>query len=314
MAERKQKAIDVVYVLGTGSNWNNNEIRFSLRSVEKNLKGVRKIWIIGEKPDWIRNINHIQHPDEIGPNNADGNIIRKVLRACREESLTENFLFINDDHLIMKPMTASEIPPYHKGNMLNFPKEYFEETFWRLRLWRTRNILHQKGFKALHFDCHVPLVMNKNRFPEVMAMFDYEKATGYTMKSLYGNVVYPDAPRLNGEKATVFKPYVIEDLIIRVRNKSFVSFNDDGLRPPLKIWLYDTFLKPSKYEIPESGKEACFEIIKWLKSKDKDYETGSLIYAKYGRAKKAKKYFSKNESKARKMKLEHKLKELLYYL
>jgi hypothetical protein len=70
--------IDVVYILGTGSYWRNNEIRFSLRALERNLRGIRKIWIVGDYPDFIKNINHIPFKDEL-LNNADGNIIRKVL-------------------------------------------------------------------------------------------------------------------------------------------------------------------------------------------------------------------------------------------
>ena len=37
--------IDVVYVLGTGSKWHNNEIRFSLRALEKNLRDYRHIYV-----------------------------------------------------------------------------------------------------------------------------------------------------------------------------------------------------------------------------------------------------------------------------
>jgi hypothetical protein len=303
-------AIDVVYVLGKGSGWRNNELRFSLRSIAKNLKGIRKVWIVGEKPEFVKNVNHIPFPDEL-LNNADGNIIRKVLRVCQEKTLTDNFLFVNDDHLIVKPVTAGDIPPYHKGNMESFKKEFFEANFWRGRLYRTKNILQQKGYPALHFDCHVPIVFNKNRFPEVINKFDFEKNTGYTMKSLYGNVVHPDAPELNGEKAVIFRPYVLSDINERVKSRTFVAFNDDGLRPPLKTWLYANFPEPSKYEkVPA---DPFFEIIDWILSDEKDFATGCQLYDKFGKAKKVKKYFSKGESNARYMKLEHKIRELLNY-
>lgn len=304
-------SIDVVYVLGKGTAWSNNEIRFSLRSVEKNLKGVRKIWVIGEKPDFLKNVNHIPYPDEL-VNNADGNIIRKVLRACQEEKLTDDFLFINDDHLIMKQVTASEIPPYQKGDLAVLPKEFFEVNFWRLRLYRTRNILQLRGFSALHFDCHCPIVFNKKRFPEVISLFDYAKNTGYTMKSLYGNVVHPDAPLMTGEKKILFRPYTMEDIKKRTADCIFASFNDDGLTPALKEWLYDSFPKPSKYEKIQE-EDAALEVIKWLRS-DQNFEEGTRIFERYGKARKAKKYFGKGETKARSLKLEHKMKELLNYL
>jgi hypothetical protein len=305
-------AIDVVYVLGTGSKWKNNEIRFSLRSLDRNLQEFRKIWIVGEKPEFIKGISHIPYPDEL-VNNADGNIIRKILRVCQEKTLTENFLFINDDHLVLKPIIASEIQPFHKGDLQGFTKEFYNLNFWRGRLFRTRNILLQKGLSTLHFDCHCPIVINKKRFPEVMGMFDYERNIGYTMKSMYGNVVHPDAPLMKGEKVTLFRPYTIKDLVIRTSNSLFASFNDDGLTPMLKEWLLNTFPEPSRFE-KEISMDPSFEIIGWLQSDEKNYEEGKRLYDRYGKAKKAKKYFSKGESDARYLKLEHKLKELLNYL
>jgi hypothetical protein len=307
------KPIDVVYVLGTGSIWNNNELRFSLRSLEKNLKGFRKVWIVGEKAEWLKNVNHIAYPDEL-PNNADGNIIRKVLRVCQEKGLTEDFLFINDDHLVIKPVEAAAIPPYHKGDMTSFPPAYFTVNFWRGRLFRTKNILVERGYKALHFDCHCPIVINKIKFPEVISQFNYEKNTGYTMKSLYGNVVHPDGPLLTNEKTVIFRPYVLKDIEERVKVPTFLSFNDDGLKPALKNWLYLNFPESSKYEKSGIAMEPYFEIMNWLNSPEKDFRTGMAIYDKYGTAKKVKKYLSKGESTARYMKLEHKIRELLNYV
>ena len=307
------KKIDVVYVLGSGSTWHNNEIRFSLRSLQINLRNFGKIWIIGQKPDFIKGVNHIPFPDEL-VNNADGNIIRKVLRVCKEDSLTDDFLFINDDHLVIKPISAINIPPYHKGDLTKNGSAYYEVNFWRGRLYRTKNILIKKGFPALHFDCHTPIVINKYRFPEVISLFDYEKHIGYTMKSLYGNVVYgTDAPELSGQKVTIFRPMITSDLNEYIKNRQFVAFNDNGLTKYLKQWLIENFPNQSKYE--KTGSEDPFiEVLTWLNSNERDYAKGMKLYDLYGRSKKVKKYLSKKESTARYFKLEHKLKELLNYL
>jgi len=307
----QHKSIDVVYVLGTGSNWRNNEIRFSLRALERNLKGIRKVWIVGEKPDFIKNVTHIPYPDDLGINNADGNIIRKVLRACQEPTLSENFLFINDDHLIMKSIVAAEIPPFRKMDMATLKDEFFQDNSWRGRLFRTKNMLIKKGYSAYHFDCHTPILFNKKLFPEVMARFDYARDIGYTMKSLYGNVVYPNAPKLKGEKIVIFKPYILKDIIDLVKNRIFVAFNDDGLRPAMKEWLYTNFPEPSKYE--KVVKDPFLDIIKWLLSAEKDFSTGCRLYDNYGKSRKTKKYLSKGESNSRYLKLDHKIKELLNY-
>jgi hypothetical protein len=314
MENQKTRPIDVVYVLGTGSSWKNNELRFSLRALEKNLKEFRKIWIVGEKPDWIKGINHIPFKDEL-VNNADGNIARKVLRVCQEKGLTEKFLFINDDHLVMKPVNAIDIPAFHKGDMATFSNEYFETDFWRGRLWRTKNILIQKGFTAFHYDCHVPMVMSKKLFPVVMSQFNFEKNIGFTMKSLYGNVVYKESgTRLKGEKITVFKPMTYDQVKEHCVGHKFVAFNDKGLRPGMKRWMYNNFPDPSSFEKEDMKKEPYMEILEWLSSEDKNYTAGSMLFDKYGKSKKVKKFFSREENSGRREKLEHQLRELLNYL
>ena len=84
--------------------------------------------------------------------------------------------------------------------------------------------------------------MNKKKFPEVVAQFDYQNSTGCTMKSLYGNVVHGNSdPHLNGEKVTIFRPMTLEQVKERVANRQFIAFNDDGLRPGLKHWLMENF-------------------------------------------------------------------------
>jgi hypothetical protein len=314
MASQSKNSIDVVYVLGKGSSWRNNELRFSLRALEKNLLEYRKIWVIGEKPEWMQGINHIPFKDEL-VNNADGNIIRKVLRICQERTLTRNFLFMNDDHLVTKPIRAAEILPYQKGNMAEFSPEYFETDFWRGRLWRTRNILLEKGFTAYHFDCHVPIVIDKKRFPEVMSQFNFEKNIGFTMKSLYGNVIHGEsAPKLNGEKITVFRPMTFDQVKLHCAGRQFVAFNDSGLRPGFKRWLHINYPTASSFEKSNVDPEPYMEIVKWLNSENRQYKEGYELFERHGKSKKVKRFLSREENPARRMKLEHQLQELLNYL
>ena len=131
----KPKLMDVVYVIGKGSNWRDNELRFSLRSITKNGSGIRNIFIVGERPDYIKNIIHIPASDIFDPAvNADGNIITKILTACGDKRLSENFLFINDDHLVLKPVNIADVPAFHKGSMDTFPDEYWNLNHWRKSL------------------------------------------------------------------------------------------------------------------------------------------------------------------------------------
>jgi hypothetical protein len=193
-------------------HWNNNEIRFSIRSVYQYLEGFGKIYIVGEKPDFLEGRIHIQHPDEFSPENADGNIIRKVLRACQDPSVSEKFLFMNDDHLFLKETRVAEIPPFHKGDMNSFPQHYYGMNPWRKRLYLNKLALEKYGLPTLHYDCHTPAIFEKKKFIDAMSRFDYASGIGLTMKSLYGNIYYPKAPLLAGEKRILFSFFKIQQL------------------------------------------------------------------------------------------------------
>ncbi len=99
---------DIVYPLGKGSVWKNNELRYSLRSFEKFAIGIRNVYLVGEFPDWINGI--INLPCKDGPN-KEINIANKIYTACLDPNLSDDFIFANDDHIITQPIDL-EIPNY----------------------------------------------------------------------------------------------------------------------------------------------------------------------------------------------------------
>ncbi len=300
--------MDLIYTLGTGSKWSNNEIRFSLRSVVKNLEGYGHIYIIGEDPGFLSGpgLTIIPHPDEIGPHNADGNIIRKVIRACQIKELSDDFIFINDDNYFIKPMHVADIYPFHKGDMNYVDPNIYTYNYWGRRLGRTRRHLMEHGIVPLHFDHHAPIVFNKAKFPDVVSVFDYATDVGLTIKSLYGSVIYPGAPKMNGEKVAIFKPYTLSQISKFLANALYAANNDKGLNDSFKYWLFTQFPEATPWETePISDKIIAFA--QWLDS-DRDYEEGVRLYSQYIPNKvKLKRLYQRNRSSLLKAKLVYEL-------
>lgn len=306
---KKSNEIDLVYVLGTGSCWKDNELRFSLRSVEKNLRNYRRIYIIGHKPEFIKNVIHIPCDDIFKPTvNPDGNIIHKVLRACQVRGLSNNFLFMNDDYLILKPVDATQIPAYHKGNMNTFSQKYFENGFWRTRLHKTFKILQKKNLSTWHYDGHIPIIINKKKFPEIMSMFDYEKNYGYCMKSLYANVAYKSGIHIGSVKKVIFRPYILEMYDQKFSNCVFAAVNDNGIIPYFKRWIFGKFPEPSQYE--KIFDNAVLAALAWFNS-EKDIKKGIVIYQQYGKSGNVKKYFKNHKPSVTFRKLEYHLHKII---
>lgn len=177
--------IDVVYVLGKGSTWNNNEIRYSLRSVEMYLHGFRNVWIVGELPVWLKNVNHIPAKDQFQV--PDENIRHKILAACRHPEVSDEFLFINDDHYLLTDFIAAEFPYYYCSTIEQYVKTRGHDGYGN-RCLNTKRHLDQLGHESKYYDIHYPIRYNKAKFIEILGELP-TKQHGYVLKSLYANAV-----------------------------------------------------------------------------------------------------------------------------
>ena len=107
--------IDVVYPLGTGSRWNDNELRYSLRSLEKNFPDLGRVWIVGHRPAWLTGVVHVAM-DDVHRHNKDANLIDKILAACRA-GVSERFVRMSDDQVFLRPVRFADMKPLHYGDI-----------------------------------------------------------------------------------------------------------------------------------------------------------------------------------------------------
>ena len=307
------KQYDIVYPIGSGSAWNDSELRYSLRAIVKNLTGYRHIVIVGRLPDFIdkKQVIHIAADDPL-PSNADGNIALKVLKACNHKRVSDDFLFINDDHIINKPMNVSDIGFYHKGDMAEYPAGFWHQGLHRQRLKRTFEVLKQKGHTTFHFDIHTPIRINKKLFTEIVPTFNFKSDIGYTMKSIYANAAVPDEQKENvgGLKTKLFKHKSLAILQETFSRAHYVSYNDFGLNGALKYHLALTFPQISKYELYDKEKEPSVIIREYLDTEPDNYTKGVELFSKYSKNATLKALFNRKCTNKTKEKLLYKLEVL----
>jgi len=177
--------ISVVYTIGKGSRWNDYELLFSLRSIQKHLKGIGEVFIIGECPDFLTNVNHIPAKDPYAV--PDTNIMLKIKTACETMEVSEDFLFMNDDHYLMTDFEADKFPYFYCSTLEVYLKKRAGDGYGR-RARNTRTSLLERGLKDKHFDIHYPILYNKKAFIEqVCDKYDMTKKDGFVLKSLYAN-------------------------------------------------------------------------------------------------------------------------------
>lgn len=174
--------IDIVIPLGTGSHHDNIELLYSLRSLEKHVT-FDKVWIVGELPRWVKNVNHIPFPDD--PKRcSDYNIMNKITVATMIGALSEDFLFMNDDHFFLQPMDASKMPYYYCDTLQTFITHRGLDTYGR-RVKNTLKLLLSKNLPTKYFDIHYPIIYNKSLFLNTVTNQDWTDP--FIIKSLYCN-------------------------------------------------------------------------------------------------------------------------------
>jgi hypothetical protein len=234
--------IDVVIPLNHRSFWNDNELKYALRSVQKHLKNYRDIFIIGNKPrGGIFNVGHIPFPDQfIYPAR---NIFAKVMKACKVEAISDNFLFMNDDHFLLHNFEADKFPFFFKGFLR---EDLNNQTDYKHTIENTINVLN--GSHPLkNFDTHTPILYNKKRFVETLDLYDWDIPHAYAIKSLYCNVqnivgVYePDGKIRRAKETTMLRNYL--------SSKKVFSIDDTAINSDLEIYFKHLYPDKSKYEL-----------------------------------------------------------------
>ena len=231
--------IDVVIPLGKGSTSANNELRFCLRSIEQYLEGYRNIWIIGQKPKFLKNVNHISH-EEYHP--KSNNIYDKIKRACNMGEISDNFILFNDDYFLVEKVDAPTYPNYYSDDalkeVLNRPKPDPYRTL-------VEDTMQQVKPSMKYADIHCPIVINKKAF--LSQPYKRNTEHGLLVKSTY--LHWSGLPTVKRQDPILRKPHTkqqIEDMIL---STDMISIHDEAINNDFIEWIEGKFPYHSKYEV-----------------------------------------------------------------
>jgi hypothetical protein len=243
--------IDLVYILTNASKWQNNEIRYSLRSVEKNLNmQIGKIFIVGYLPKFIetKEVWHIDTQDFY--TNKLRNAVRKIKAACNDQRVSDRFILMNDDFFIMKK--TDEIKYWIKGTLARAMRKYKAyKGYYYNAIRDTKNLLESMGIEnPMDFEIHAPIIIEKKRFLDIDRKLDLESKRGLVFRSIYGNLnhikgeIVPDV-KIYGKQANKLDNF---------KNYNIISTdNKIVLDSKFQKWIGRKFKDISKYEKEKIG-------------------------------------------------------------
>jgi hypothetical protein len=239
---------DLVIPLGTGSRMEDIELKYCLRSFEKNFKQLGNVYIVGTKPKWLSDkAIHVKFKDT-EYHNKDGNIIDKVKVACLIPEISQQLIWSCDDHLISQPMIFEDFKPCYVQDVKVI--DYPTSSSWHKRLQHTYKYLKSKGLTTKNFDSHIPQVIDKSLFIKIANDFPYKTSPGFCINTMYFNAIKEVGDPIADKRLCVEKKkkgieYVINK---KLNTCKYVMYNDIGLILLLPFIMF-TFVDKSKYEI-----------------------------------------------------------------
>jgi hypothetical protein len=236
--------MDVVYLLGNGSTCGNCEIKYSLRSIEKHLKGFNNIFIVGTRPHFLKDtITEIPFKDVYS--NKARNIMAKINRASLDDRISHDFILFNDDYFLLKDTEATNYPYYYKNTIEDAIRCNVGEYEQHCR--NTLAILKYNQLPITNFDSHYPIIYNKKKFVDMVAKYDWNLRFGPVVKSMYCNHY-----KIPGEflaDCKISHPVTIKQLKKLNEPRHMFSTSDRALNVHMHHYFKELYPQKSQWEI-----------------------------------------------------------------
>ena len=225
--------MDILYPIGDGSKYKDWELRFSLRSVEKHLKGFNRVFIVGRKPHWL-NTNEVVYIRKEDTGRKHESIYLKIM-ASVSAGISDPFQFWNDDHFLLQDLNVEDLPYYYDNTI-----EYWAG---KAQGKYKASCLNTKPGK--YFDVHTPIIYTHEGLKEAFKDIDWKKDP--LIKSTFAHWLGVEGEEINDIKIQGnFKADQIKAII---HKKMFFSIGPYALYHEMRKVLDELYPNKSKYEL-----------------------------------------------------------------
>ena len=205
--------MDLVYIVREGDL--NEDLRYSLRSVEKNITQPN-VWIVGYKPNWVKNVGYVHTEQKNGKWN---NSVNNIIAACECEDISDDFVLMNDDFFAIKPVENLEKSCNVALGTLDqaITKYKNHKSLWYNAFNQAKELLKEMGVEEpyYNYESHSPIIINKQKF---LSFINDPKVQNFinTGKVLHKRSVYKNIYKIT---PTILKDDVKIETDIDVKTK-----------------------------------------------------------------------------------------------
>lgn len=243
--------MDLVYMVRTGEC--NEDLRFSLRSIAKNAPAFDNVFIVGYKPRWVSDdVIHIPTQQIMG-SSPNKNTNMNLFTACSDDRISDDFVLMNDDFILMRPIANWDISlSFAKNSIKEQIAEYARAGFsgeYKSAFDNFLKFVCDMGWfdEPMNYELHFPMIINKKQYIDLFSrceVIEFMKTHPITLKrSLYGNFYCKFAERMQDVKVRTGDPVSFATDWISVPDNFIMS-----PRRPKFNQMLKTMFNQCKYE------------------------------------------------------------------
>lgn len=248
-APERTQTVDVVYPYREiGSS--QDELRYSVRSVEENFLDLRKVFVVGDQPKWMVNYEGIKTVQQPNPN---FDYCYNILAACLDPRVSEEFLCINDDHYILTPCSAQDVKSRHLvlENLDNHTNaaRHTGTSSWQKMVWNTYDRTKQFTSSGWSHENHAPVMVNKRNLLHCFALLGIADGNLAWKTAYFSMFPWSDRATLISESGMRAGFYGKEgETWDKIADAVYLNHNDVGLSPELLSFIHQRFSVCSRFE------------------------------------------------------------------
>ncbi|MGJ1419979.1 MarR family transcriptional regulator [Sphingobacterium spiritivorum] len=244
------------------------ELKYALRSWEKNYNDNIRVIVVGDKEDWFSpNIIHIPiepHlikedcacPSPSMVRNPQADVTHKIFAAIASGEISGDFILSNDDIFLVGSTYLEDVKTLKAfGTLFKQQRDNEPLRLYQRNANRTSDLLADQGLPDHRYGTHTPMFLNAEKLIEVIEKHK-SLENGHLITSLYFNVLFPNARpiQIDGSindpiLASVYRPDVSIEILDKIfKTRKFINCDSKGW-PAVQPFLKSLFPDPSKYEL-----------------------------------------------------------------
>jgi hypothetical protein len=211
--------MDVFIPLGGKQNNDYLELRFALRSIERYMTDLDDVFIAGDIPSWVTETHRIDYLNPSSNERVD--VHNKILSACLDDAITDDFLLWHDDFFAFKDFDGETLPFYSLDDGVG-------------------DFMFQKRFNV-----HYPVRYNKEMYSKLFTTQDISGIS--SPRNLYLNLYKAPCERIS--ECIIMAGQPLEAIRTQLADVPFATVNDRAFsHEDFTTFMYERFPDKSRFE------------------------------------------------------------------